>query len=166
MFTCYIYIHHGSCPLPHPPFMCKTLRAMCCPSHWKYALRKLWIVIVGNRGGEWGRQIGSMTEESQVSGCYNITFIYTNQETVSALPWIRRIGAQAATQTKRRPASAGTLGENWGKEEAAFGWVLLYVDRNRGLIKDGSPGRPPRLSHSSCALTQRAQRASFNTSDN
>ncbi len=28
---------------------------------------------------------GSMNEESQVRGCYNITFIYTNQETVSVL---------------------------------------------------------------------------------
>ena len=27
--------------------------------------------------------------------------------------------------------------------------VLLYVDRNRRFIRDGSPGRPPRLSHSS-----------------
>ena len=27
--------------------------------------------------------------------------------------------------------------------------VLLYVHRNRRLIWDGSPGRPPRLSHSS-----------------
>ena len=26
-----------------------------------------------------------MNEESQVSGCYNITFIYTNQEAVSVL---------------------------------------------------------------------------------
>ena len=26
-----------------------------------------------------------MTEELQVRGCYNITFIYTNQETVSVL---------------------------------------------------------------------------------
>ena len=29
------------------------------------------------------------------------------------------------------------------------GWVLLYVHRNHMLIRDGSPGRPPRLSHSS-----------------
>ena len=28
----------------------------------------------------------------------------------------------------------------------------LYVHRNRRLIRDGSPGRPPRLSHSSWAL--------------
>ena len=42
--------------------------------------------------GEWGwgiegKQAGSMDEESQVSGCYNITFICTptNQETVSVL---------------------------------------------------------------------------------
>ena len=31
-------------------------------------------------------------------------------------------------------------------------WVLLYVHRNRRLIRDGSPGRPPRLSHSFWAL--------------
>ena len=28
--------------------------------------------------------------------------------------------------------------------------VFLYVHRNRRLIRDGSPGRPPRLSRSSC----------------
>ena len=27
--------------------------------------------------------------------------------------------------------------------------VLPYVHRNRRFIRDGSPGRPPRLSHSS-----------------
>ena len=42
--------------------------------------------------GEWGwgvegKQVGSMDEEPQVRGCYNITFICTptNQETVSVL---------------------------------------------------------------------------------
>ena len=35
--------------------------------------------------GEWGKQVGSMNVESQVRGCYNISFIYTNQETVSVL---------------------------------------------------------------------------------
>ena len=30
--------------------------------------------------------------------------------------------------------------------------LWLYVHRNRRLIRDGSPGRPPRLSHSSWAL--------------
>ena len=35
------------------------------------------------------------------------------------------------------------------------GWVLLlYVHRNRRLIRDGCPGRPPRLSHSSWAWPQ------------
>ena len=33
-----------------------------------------------------------------------------------------------------------------------LGWVLLYVHRNRRFIRDGSPGRPPRLSHSSWTL--------------
>ena len=32
------------------------------------------------------------------------------------------------------------------------GWVLLYVHRNRRLIRDGSPGRLPRLSHNSWSL--------------
>ena len=32
------------------------------------------------------------------------------------------------------------------------GWVLRYVHRNRRRIRDGSPGRPARLSHSSWAL--------------
>ena len=31
--------------------------------------------------------------------------------------------------------------------------VLLYVHRNRRFIRDGSPGRPPRLSHRSRALS-------------
>ena len=30
--------------------------------------------------------------------------------------------------------------------------MLLYVHRNRRLNRDGSPGRPPRLPHSSWAL--------------
>ena len=33
-----------------------------------------------------------------------------------------------------------------------IGWVLLYGHRNRWLTRDGSPGRPTRLSHSSWAL--------------
>ena len=39
-------------------------------------------INVGERGGECVKQVGSMDEESQVRGCYNITFICTNQETV------------------------------------------------------------------------------------
>ena len=31
--------------------------------------------------------------------------------------------------------------------------VLLYVHRNHRFIRDGSPGRPPQLSHSSWTLT-------------
>ena len=38
------------------------------------------------------------------------------------------------------------------------GWVLLYVHRNRRLIRDGSPERPPRLSHSSWDLIERVSR--------
>ena len=34
----------------------------------------------------------------------------------------------------------------------AVGWVLLYVHGFHRLIRDGSPGQPPRLSHSSWAL--------------
>ena len=49
-----------------------------------YQKRSLFL-HVGERGGEWGKQVGSMNEKSQVRGCYNITFISTNQETVSVL---------------------------------------------------------------------------------
>ena len=41
-------------------------------------------MYVGEWGGEEGKQVGSMDDESQVRDCYNITFNYTNQETVSA----------------------------------------------------------------------------------
>ena len=47
-----------------------------------------FFLIVGELGwGVEGKQVGSMDEESQVRGCYNITFICTpaNQETVSVL---------------------------------------------------------------------------------
>ena len=40
-----------------------------------------------------------------------------------------------------------TVPELWEKELEVE--VLLYVHKNRRLIRDGSPGRPPRLSHSS-----------------
>ena len=54
---------------------------VCCYYYYYYSV--LYV-------GEWGwrvegKQVGSMDEESQVRGCYNITFICTptNQETVS-----------------------------------------------------------------------------------
>ena len=36
--------------------------------------------------------------------------------------------------------------------------VLLYVHRNRRLIRDGSPGRPPGLSHNSDDCSSLARR--------
>ena len=49
---------------------------------------QVYIICVGEWGwGIEGKQVGSMGEEPQVRGCYNITFICTptNQETVSVL---------------------------------------------------------------------------------
>ena len=43
--------------------------------------------------------------------------------------------------------------------------VLFYVHRNRWLIRDGSPGRPPRLSHSSWALVLSFSLLSFNVGE-
>ena len=40
------------------------------------------VVYVGRRGGERRKLVGNISEESQVRGFYNITFIYTNPETV------------------------------------------------------------------------------------
>ena len=43
-------------------------------------------IFVGERVGELREAgFGSMNEESQVRGCYNVTFIHTNQETVFVL---------------------------------------------------------------------------------
>ena len=58
--------------------------------YWTPNVAGLWCmyIIVGEWGwGVEGKQVGSMDEESQVRGCYNITFICTptNQETVSVL---------------------------------------------------------------------------------
>ena len=49
---------------------------------WSPLFPVFYNVYVRERCREWGKQVGSMNEESQVSGCYNITFNYTNQETV------------------------------------------------------------------------------------
>ena len=51
----------------------------------------------------------------------------------------------------------GWGGEGWGESAepstrdipTIVVEVLIYVHRNRRFIRDGSPGRPPRLSHSS-----------------
>ena len=40
------------------------------------------------------------------------------------------------------------------RQSMVVGWVLLHVHRNRRLFRDGSPGRPRRLSHGSWALTE------------
>ena len=52
----------------------------------------MFCLLVFFNKGEWGwgvegKQVGSMDEEPEVRGCYNITFICTptNQETVSVL---------------------------------------------------------------------------------
>ena len=100
--------------------MCQRQHLWQPKAQQNLSLCKVWNILVSQHpqwewDGEWGKQAGSMTEESQVSGCYkyNITFIkiYTNQETVLALPWIRCIGAQATAHMKQWPDSAGILGE-------------------------------------------------------
>ena len=45
--------------------------------------------------------------------------------------------------------AVGDVMESKGNVVVVVVEVLLYVHRNRRLIRDGSPGRPPRLSHSS-----------------
>ena len=47
----------------------------------------------------------------------------------------------------------GGGGGRGGVSSELVGWVLLYVHRNRRLIRDRSPGWPPRLSHSSRAVS-------------
>ena len=58
-------------------------------------------------------------------------------------PWISKI-----TKTVKNREGLDCLNRSIGWVE-----VVLYVHRNRRFIRDGSPGRPPRFSHSSWALS-------------
>ena len=64
----------------HTPYGSMHTHARANTPPLSLSLSHIYIV-----GGEWGKQVGSMNEESQVRGCYNITFICTNQKTVSVL---------------------------------------------------------------------------------
>ena len=71
-------------------------------------------VLVGEWGwGVEGKQVGSMDEESQVRGCYNITFICTptNQPGNSVGSPMMKTHEHRPQQLNKQPASAGTLGE-------------------------------------------------------
>ena len=59
--------------------VCFLMQKMCI-----YAVDCCIHCICRGVGWKHGKQVGSMDEESQVRGCYNITFyLHTNQETVS-----------------------------------------------------------------------------------
>ena len=62
-----------------------NITGVVCTSHNEQSF--LFICVGAWGWGVEGKQVGSMDEESQVRGCYNITFICTptNQETVSVL---------------------------------------------------------------------------------
>ena len=73
-----------------------------------------------------------MNEESQVCGCYNITFNYANQETVYIYIYIGSSLNQmhwcpGNTHTKRRPASGGTLGERGRGGPSTQGLTLQII---------------------------------------
>ena len=91
--------------------------------------------IVEKRNGEWGMQVGSINEESQVRGCYNMICIYSNPVTVCRIPpesntWVPM---QAAAQTER-PDSA--WGRRAGYDTLWFRVVKLSpnqtTERNKG----------------------------------
>ena len=68
---------------------------------------------------------------------------------LSALPVSTALSSLASVHTHPscfRTALSSLAGVHW-KEQLVE--VLLYVHRSRRFIRDGSPGRPPRLSHSS-----------------
>ena len=86
-----------------------------------------------------------MNEESQVSGCYNITFNDTNQETVSGnsvgSPLNQMHWSPGKAHTKRRPASAGTLGERGRGGPSAQG-LTLQIIRTIKLLPNPPPTPP------------------------
>ena len=62
------------------------------------------------------------------------------------IPRMHKITSLLPTMLQSKVFSFGSY------RQVVVGWVLLYVHRNRRFIRDRSPGRPPRLSHSSWAL--------------
>ena len=54
-----------------------------------------------------------------------------------------------STKTVRFVRDGEKRGMGYGGVVVVVVEVLLYVHRNRRFIRDGNPGRPPRLSHSS-----------------
>ena len=63
---------------------------------------------VGELGGEWGKQVGSMNEESQVRGCYNITFICAPTRK-QCLCWKRHKQTKHTSHTSEPRLAAYTL---------------------------------------------------------
>ena len=68
-------------------FYCVTLLLCDSSTVWLFYFQSCSPApgVIEERGGEWGKQVGSMDEELQVRGCYNITFNCSNQETGSPL---------------------------------------------------------------------------------
>ena len=58
-----------------------------------FIFTRICSLSVGERGGKWGKQVGSMNEESQVRGCYNITFICTPTRKQCMGSWGKQIGS-------------------------------------------------------------------------
>ena len=131
----------------------KCLRRVFLYLHFFYRDTKYCLLCRGVGVWSWGKRVGIMDEESQVRGCYNIlVYLRTNQPGNNVGSPLRR------THEHRRQQQTNNLPlqGHWRKRDAAIVVVvevLLYVHRNRRLIRDGSPGRPPRLSHSSWTLT-------------
>ena len=72
--------------------------------------------FVGGRCGEQGQQVGRVNEESQVRGCYNITFICTNQERDSVGSPLNQMHRQ---QLELLLTDDLLLQGHWGKRDAA-----------------------------------------------
>ena len=61
--------------------------------------------------------------------------------------WTEPVGNGRYTISRLAVRSQPVVSHSWLVE-----WCFTSVHRNRRLIRDGSPGRPPRHSHSSWAL--------------
>ena len=74
--SCYVYVQYVQCGGFFSVVYCRVMFVLMVPCVYPGLLAAPAFVREWGWGVE-GKQVGSMDEESQVRGCYNITFICT-----------------------------------------------------------------------------------------
>ena len=113
-------------------------------------------VVTDNRPRQAGERGGdSSTLLRFIFNCLVIVYVRDHVQEAGLACWASSASCGGWLWTQKLTLPTQRLAYSWRRVPVLIllvGWlveVLLYVHRNRRLIRDGSPGRPPRLSHSS-----------------